>query len=50
MIVKEDGKWKLKFSDGREEEFNTEDGAKDREQQVNYFKHLKKKVQDSKND
>lgn len=44
MIVKEGNKWKLKFSDGREEEFDSKEAAEKRERQVKYFKHLKKKV------
>lgn len=46
MIVKEGDKWKLKFSDGREEKIDTEKEAEDRERQVNYFKHLKDKIKE----
>lgn len=41
MIVKQGNKYILEFSDGRKETFSSEKAAKDREQQVNYFKHRK---------
>lgn len=39
MIVKSGDNWKLKFSDGREESFSSEEAAKKREKQVIFFKH-----------
>jgi hypothetical protein len=41
MIFKRGIKWILKFSDGREEEFFTEESAKKREKQIQGFKHKK---------
>jgi hypothetical protein len=40
MIVKQGSQYVLKFSDGREEKFSSEEAAKKREKQVNYFKFL----------
>jgi hypothetical protein len=40
IINKGNGKWVLKFSDGREESFSSESDAKKREVQINYFKHM----------
>ena len=42
VIRHEGSKWVLHFSDGRKETFSTEEKAKAREKQVNYFKHRKK--------
>ena len=43
MIRHEKGKWVLHFSDGRKEEFDSEEAAKHREAQINYFVYLDKK-------
>jgi hypothetical protein len=43
VIVKFGSKWKLKFSDGREETFDSRAEAENRERQINYFKVLAKK-------
>jgi len=36
----------LHFSDGRKEAFDSEEAAQHREQQVQYFKHTRKSVED----
>ena len=48
MIQKRGNKWVLKFSDGREEEFDSKEAAEKRERQINYFKHTKDKVRKKK--
>lgn len=47
MIKKQDGKYYLYSKDGSKKlggPYDSEKAAKDRERQVNYFKHLKKVV------
>lgn len=49
VIRHEGDKWVLHFSDGRKEAFDSEEAARRREQQIQYFKHTRKTVDDLRN-